>query len=150
MIKLYVGTFVFKHDDTLVALVRKDTKGKLPFLDGLWNGIGGKMEVGESPVGAAMRELREETGLVIEKDDMVPIEHQRFDILTDNEHHIYWYAARVHRDTLLPKENDVGEALQWVPVEWLSHEWWRLCPNVPYLVPKGATYLQTERLARPA
>lgn len=151
MIKLYVGTFVFKREDRYVALVQKDTKGKLPFLDGKWNGIGGKVEPGESPVGAAMRELREEAGIVVEKDNMVIVEHQRFDILTPNEHHIYWYATRVSDHVDLPPANDVGEALKWVPTHWVGGAIGHiLCPNLDYLIPKATVFLRTDRLARPS
>lgn len=33
--------------------------------DGKWNGLGGKCEIGESPLQAAMRELREESGIEV-------------------------------------------------------------------------------------
>ncbi len=33
--------------------------------EGLWNGLGGKLEEGETPEECAVREVREETGLVI-------------------------------------------------------------------------------------
>lgn len=32
---------------------------------GMWNGIGGKMEAGEDPYAACIREVREETGLTV-------------------------------------------------------------------------------------
>ena len=145
----FTAVLTFKRYDSVVALVRKNTKGKLPHLDGRWNGIGGKIEIGESPVGAVMRELREETGIVVEKNDMVMIEHQRFDILTPSAHEIYWYAARVSNKTDLPPANDVGESLKWVPVKWVLEGALELCPNVDYLVPKAIVFLRTPYLDRP-
>jgi 8-oxo-dGTP pyrophosphatase MutT (NUDIX family) len=116
-----------------------------------WNGIGGKIELGESPVGAAIRELREEAGIAVPKDNMVRIEYQRFHILTPHEAHVYWYAANVPDDTDLPPANDVGELLRWVPTNWLVH---MACPinlsmNIEYLVPKAMTFLRTDPLDRP-
>jgi 8-oxo-dGTP diphosphatase len=151
MTQLYVATLAFKRSLQLeVALVLKH-KGPA-HLHGKWNGIGGKVEVGESPVGAAMRELHEEAGIAVQKDDMVAIEHQRFEILTPSEHHIYWYAVNVPDETAMPPANDIGEPLKWFSTGWLLH---LLCPvvlapNLEYLVPKARTFLRTGRLARPA
>src|SRR5574341_1124588 len=117
----FVGTFAFKSSESYAALVQKRSK-KLPHLDGKWNGIGGKMDIGESPVGAAMREFRDETRIVITKDEMVFVEHQRFvngcgggpnggRYCEGDE--IYWYAARIDdwngAYAPLPYANDVGE-----------------------------------------
>ena len=56
---LYVAGFLFRAEGTEVALVQKQTpewqKGKL-------NGIGGKVELGETPARAMQREFLEETG----------------------------------------------------------------------------------------
>lgn len=150
----YVATFVFSAGEVCVALVQKNTK-KLPHLNGKWNGIGGKMEIGESPVGAAIRELREETGLIAEKDNMVFVEHQRFNILMPGYHEIYWYAINnIPRPARLPKVNDAGERLAWVPLTHgipdLGFTDGGLCPNLDYLVPKAIVFLRTPYLDRPA
>lgn len=52
-------TLIIVHDDARVLLGFK----KRGFATGLWNGFGGKIEAGESPLEAAQRELREECGL---------------------------------------------------------------------------------------
>lgn len=46
-----------------VLLIRK-SHGRLH--EGQWIGLGGKLEPGEEPVGAAIREFREESGLILE------------------------------------------------------------------------------------
>lgn len=55
----YVLGFAFSEDFKRIALIRKNKpewqKGKL-------NGVGGKVEVGETPVMAMAREFQEETG----------------------------------------------------------------------------------------
>lgn len=56
MIEYSVG---FLHNDEDVALVRKNRPA---WQDGLLNGIGGKIEEGESPHDAQVREFHEEAG----------------------------------------------------------------------------------------
>jgi 8-oxo-dGTP pyrophosphatase MutT (NUDIX family) len=160
----FVGTFAFSYNDQFVALVKKDTK-KLPHLSGKWNGIGGKIEIGESPVGAAMREFAEETLIRLNKDDMVFVEYQRFPsgvrVAADSRYcvgdEVYWYAVRLPVDAagclpLLPRQNDAGEDQRWHSVQSTHgvylNEW--LCPNVGYLIPKAVIMLQTPYLDRPA
>ena len=50
--------FCLRHDQILLLQRRKP-----PFV-GLWTGPGGKLEPGEAPYQCAIRELREETGLI--------------------------------------------------------------------------------------
>jgi 8-oxo-dGTP pyrophosphatase MutT (NUDIX family) len=147
----FTAVLAFKSSESLVAMVRKNAK-KLPHLNGKLNGIGGEIEIGESPSGAAVREFTEETGIVIDRADLVSVEHQRFDILTPTAHEIYWYACRLGPEATLPEVNDVGEELHWVPRSWImrdtfnSPDW---APNIQYLVPKAIIMLRTPHLARP-
>ena len=54
----YVLGFLFNKDLSQVALIRKT---KPEWQKGQLNGIGGKIEPGEDPLGAMIREFREET-----------------------------------------------------------------------------------------
>ena len=154
----FVATLGFSRGGHLLAMVKKNTQ-KLPHLNGKWNGIGGKMEIGESPVGAAMREFTEETGITVAKDEMVFVEHQRFinGILGGTRcvgDEIYWYAIMLPWNTYLPSHNDVREELGWLGLHHGRVETgWdesRLCPNLDYLVPKALVFLRTPYLDRPA
>lgn len=154
----FVGTLAFYNNESVVALVRKNTK-KLPHLNGRWNGIGGKIEIGESPVGAAMREFTEETGIPLLKDDMVFVEHQRFPtgIIGGTRcvgDEIYWYATRLSHQfaNSLPSLNDVGEFMKWEKVEDTHGVYLDdfLCPNIGYLIPKAIILLRTPYLDRSA
>lgn len=118
------------------------------------------MEIGESPVGAAMREFFEETGIRVEKDNMVFIEHQRFLTgvrMTDTARYcigdeIYWYATRIDPLAILPSFNDAGEAMRWERTRDTMGVYTEdfLCPNVGYLIHKAITYLRTPYLDLPA
>jgi 8-oxo-dGTP pyrophosphatase MutT (NUDIX family) len=59
MIQEYVLGFVFNLDKTKVALMRKT---KPEWQRGRLNGIGGKIELGETSITAMHREFKEETG----------------------------------------------------------------------------------------
>jgi len=58
--KRYVCSFLFSPDRKRVLLIRKNRPA---WQAGKLNGIGGKIEPGETPREAARREFREETGL---------------------------------------------------------------------------------------
>lgn len=58
--KKYVVGFMFSEDRQWVALIRKN---RPDWQAGKLNGIGGKIEEGEIPVDALIREFREETGV---------------------------------------------------------------------------------------
>lgn len=56
-----VGAFIFDRDDRVLLIERARDPGK-----GLWTVPGGRLERGETLAQAVAREVREETGLVVE------------------------------------------------------------------------------------
>lgn len=54
---------LFTNNYKQVLLVKRN---KNPYIN-CWNGIGGKIEVNETPIEAAIRECKEETGIIITK-----------------------------------------------------------------------------------
>jgi 8-oxo-dGTP pyrophosphatase MutT (NUDIX family) len=54
-------TLCFIHDDRRVLLIHRRRQPNA----GRWDGVGGKVEAGEDPFAGCIREVREETGLVI-------------------------------------------------------------------------------------
>ncbi|KAI0765266.1 NUDIX hydrolase domain-like protein, partial [Fomes fomentarius] len=63
-VKLYTNAFVILNDEKVLLGFKKRGFGK-----GLWNGFGGKVDPGETPLQAAIRELEEEAGV------QAPLEH---------------------------------------------------------------------------
>jgi 8-oxo-dGTP pyrophosphatase MutT (NUDIX family) len=156
----FVATLAFTNNGGFILMVKKRTK-KLPHLNGRWNGVGGKMEAGESPVGAAMREFTEETGIIAAKDDMVFVEHQRFINGVGipggrycERDEIYWYTTILSGGRInLPAVNDAGEELRWMRVEEEDMQvepGFPLCPNLDYLIPKAIVFLRTPYLDLPS
>lgn len=90
-----------------------------------WNGIGGKMEEGETPEEAIKREFYEETQLRV-----------------NNWHHmvtlycpggtVFFFGAKRTMTLSLPEKNDNGELLDWHDVEGLPDN---IITNLKWLVP---------------
>lgn len=64
MLKLATLCYVRKNDQTLML---HRVKKKNDMHEGKWNGLGGKVENGESPEECAIREIKEESGLTVSK-----------------------------------------------------------------------------------
>jgi len=62
MIKLATLCYVRKGEKTLML---HRNKKENDMHEGKWNGLGGKVEAGESPEACAIREIREESGLEV-------------------------------------------------------------------------------------
>ncbi len=63
MRSMVVG-LVFNEDESAILLIEKKTP---KWQAGYFNGVGGKIEEGETPVQAMIRECQEESGLVIDQ-----------------------------------------------------------------------------------
>ncbi len=84
--KLYVNGFMYSEDKQKVVLIKKT---KPAWQKGFLNGIGGKIEAGETPEEAIIREFEEETGVKTEKTDW-----KFFAIISkEAEYKIYFFLA---------------------------------------------------------
>ncbi len=62
--KLATLCYIRKNDSTLML---HRVKKKNDYHEGKWNGLGGKFELGETPEECAIREIEEESGLIVKK-----------------------------------------------------------------------------------
>ncbi len=62
--KLATLCYVMNKGDKTTLMIHR-TKKKNDYHEGKWNGLGGKFEEGESPEECAVREIKEESGLVV-------------------------------------------------------------------------------------
>ena len=130
--KCYVAGFLYQPMGKMgerewhVALVNKN---KPEWQAGLWNGIGGKIEEGETPEEAMRREFSEETGMRL---SAMPEGFWRLAvILTCPGGTVFFFAARSDM-VKLPEANDNGETLAWKPADKLPDN---VITNLRWLVP---------------
>ena len=99
--------FCIKDDQVLLAMKKRG------FGFGKWNGYGGKVQAEENPITAAVRELKEESGLVANEKDLqqVALIHFYFDGNPVFECFVYltrfWQSEPVETEEMRP---------QWYPI----------------------------------
>jgi 8-oxo-dGTP diphosphatase len=128
--KEYTVGFLFNKQGNKVALVKKN---RPEWQRGRWNGIGGKFELGETPMDCMVREFREETGVEIKNwkkfAEISGIENKvpEFNEVGFRVHFFYAY------------KDDETEALRSNTDEEIA--WWYTCsmphtlPNLDWLIP---------------
>ena len=93
--------------DEVLLLRRNNPPGQ-----GMWNGVGGKLEVGESPLAACAREVVEETGY--EPLDLAAAGVMSWDSFRAPDEGIYLFVGRAPEGE--PDACDEGE-LRWWPIQ---------------------------------
>lgn len=121
--KGYTVGFVFNSDLTQVALVTKThpdwQKGKL-------NGIGGKIEDGESALACMVREIKEEAGFVSRESDWTHVLSMQRPNL-----YVEFYACR-HQGPATELRTMTDEQVAWYPVAALPQN---VVPNLRWILP---------------
>lgn len=129
MIRRYVVGFLFPVDQPgHVILLRKDTKRKegVEFMDGMLNGLGGKVEEREAAQDAMNRECHEEANLIADWEHVA--------ILTDGTFQLDIYRAECESHHV-PDSNDVGEMFLCVPIRAVVEQAVVTVPNLQWMVP---------------
>lgn len=81
----YAAGYCFDEAAEHVALI---LKARPAWMKGKWNGIGGHVELGETPAEAQRREFREETGV-----DVLPHEWRQFGLMTGPGYRVSLFVA---------------------------------------------------------
>jgi 8-oxo-dGTP diphosphatase len=123
----YRYTLIFLTRGTDVLMLHR----RNPPNQGFWNGVGGRLEPGETPLAGALREVREETGYNL---DAI----QFRGLLTWEGHSetaggLYIFSAAVPEGTPAAPRDDEG-VLAWKPREWVLSSG-EVVSNIPMFAP---------------
>ena len=113
--KLATLCYVMDKKNNKTLMIYRNKK-KNDYHEGKWNGLGGKFEPGESPEECAIREIKEEAGLIVKNPHLHGfITFPMFDKVED------WYVFIFTADEFEGKLIDSNEGkLEWIPNEKLT------------------------------
>ena len=98
-----------KKDDCYLLLLRNKEENDMN--EGKWMGVGGHLEEGETPYDAAKREIREESGLIVEELNYVGV----VEFVNDD------YSEIMHIFTVDSFQGELIECnegtLEWIPIK---------------------------------
>lgn len=119
-------TLCFLHRDRQLLLLHRRRSPNA----GMWNGIGGKMEPGEDPFTACIREVREETGLVFTDPRLCALLVITI-MATGDLWIIYVFSGAAPDGHLIPSEEG---GLRWVDVDQIPSL--RTPADLPVILPR--------------
>ncbi|MBI2064252.1 MAG: 8-oxo-dGTP diphosphatase [Candidatus Yanofskybacteria bacterium] len=111
--------FLMKGDEILLAAKKRSLSG-FNVAIGKWNGVGGKVDEGESVKSAAVRELNEEVGVVAVEDSLEEVGDLKFHFKDKPE-----WAQHMH---VFVVKNWEGEPMD---SKEMSPQWYKL-QDIPY------------------
>jgi 8-oxo-dGTP diphosphatase len=118
MKEIDVVAAVIRQDDKVLSARRRSGKN----LAGYWEFPGGKVEPGEDPKNALLRELKEELGAAVEVMDFICTEvHEYPEVIV--KLHCYWCSCReqisssTDHDALEWFTHDQLESVNWAPAD---------------------------------
>lgn len=120
----YTVGFAFSEDRSKLALILKDRPA---WQAGHLNGIGGKIEAGENPLEAHIREFKEETGVTTKESDW-----EHFVTYTLDKAIIHFYKGFMNISGAKQQE---GETEEIVHVEVSNLPSLKTIPNLQWLIP---------------
>lgn len=132
--KNYNLCFVFNSDLTKVLLIHKN---RPEWMNGLINGLGGKIEDGEDTLLSVIREVKEESNLNLDKDSLMLITDVNS---LDFTMKVYACAYKGNIDDSKSLED---EEVEWFNVDNLPHN---VIPNLFWMIPLSIDMLKNKRI----
>lgn len=127
----YTLGFIKKGNDILLI-----NRNKKPW-KGCWNGLGGKIEHGETPIMSMIREIHEESGIELHVNQIEEKGYLTWNSFTADGQGLYLFLIHLDDDynLKLPKVTDEG-ILDWKPIDWiLDPDNYGVSHNIPHFLP---------------
>lgn len=130
---MYTYTLGFIKQDNHILMINRNKK---PW-QGCWNGLGGKLIEGESPLEGMVREIREETGLDVSSQRIKDCGILTWNTFEASGQGLYLFLIdwdqQVRIDTPLHTTEGI---LDWKPIDWiLDFDTIGVAHNIPYFLP---------------
>ncbi len=127
----YKYTICFiKRNDEILLLNRENDSWM-----GCWNGVGGRLEDGESPTECILREVHEETGITLSDVTDCGVVTWMIDGVNREGMHIYLAEMKECFDYKTPLTTDEG-ILDWKYIDWiLNPKNSGIAGNIPHILP---------------
>ena len=119
----YVVGFLMNYTGTKVMLIKKERPS---WQKGRMNGIGGKIELGETPLLAMIREFQEETGVHVKS-------WTEYCTLHGEEFNLHVFMAYASIETLEQCTSMTDEEVMLIPIALMQHH--SPLPNLKWLIP---------------
>lgn len=147
----YVCGFAFTHEGAFtprVLLLEKH--GSLEWMDGMFNGLGGKIEQAEGIRSAMAREFEEEAGIKTDPIEWLTFHHERW--RSGNE--VYFLCTRINEvvlDDAVLRQRNAREplALARLSDNGVTRGVFPMLPNLHYLIPMAWHYVRSSVQERP-
>lgn len=122
-----VSVLVLLHDNNgnVLLLERADRQG-------FWQSVTGSLEMGEIPFQAALREVKEETGIVLTSSQLYDwhyqtvyeiYEHWRYRYATGVTHNTeHWFSALISQSDRIKLAENEHVAFEWLPAKEASEK----------------------------
>lgn len=123
-------TICFIKRDEEVLLLNRNS----PPVQGMWNGVGGKMEKGETPLSSVQREVAEETNLFLDENLFQYKGTISWAIDGERAGGMEAFIVNIYDDGLYPTPVQIDEGiLAWKDVSWiLEKNNHGVSPMIPY------------------
>ena len=127
----YTLGFIKRNDQVLMV-----NRQKQPW-KGCWNGLGGKIESHENPLQSMIREIKEETGIIIEPSQAILKGSLTWNTFTVDGQGLYIFLIEVEKDfsfhTPIKAEEGI---LDWKDISWINDITnLGVASNIPYFLP---------------
>lgn len=129
---------MFKY--TLAFIKRKDeilmlNRNKSPWM-GSWNGVGGKVNENETAINCIIREVYEETGINVNKEDVIDKGYVTWNSNEEYNNGLHVYLINLDDNFIYVTPRKVLEGiLDWKKIDWISDfENYGVCDNIPYFI----------------